>query len=500
MPAAAPLPPGMPGSPLMPDTARLAGGRLARLGLLDGEGLRAAAEVLARVARDGIETVRICFADQHGILRGKALVADAVGSAFRSGVAMTSTLLFKDTSNRTVFPVWSADIGFGRGVFTGASDALMVPDPASFRVLPWAPRSAWMLATIHAPDGAALPFCSRSQLARAEARLAAQGHAALFGLEQEFHILRLTEAHLTHGAGGFDERPPATAPLNHGYQYLTEARYDAAEAVLDELRRAAQGLGLPVRSVEIEFGPSQFEFTFDPAPPLAQADTAVMFRTMVRQVCARAGLHATFMCVPGLPDVVPSGWHIHQSLADAATGANLFVPGPDGTSPQALSWIAGLLDRAAETALVTVPTVNGYKRFRPGMMAPDRIQWAHDNKGAMIRALIAPGDPASRIENRLPEPAANSYLTLAAQIHAGLDGIAAAAAPPPPAESPYATDVPRLPADLGAAIAAFEQSEFVARHFGPDFRHWLAVLKRAEWDRYRMTVSDWEMREYFGLF
>lgn len=487
----------------MPDAFRdrLKDGALARAGLYDDDALRMAADLLGRVQSDGLETVRLGFVDQHGIIRGKALVADALISAFRSGVSMTSTLLFKDTSHRTVFPVWSDDIGFGKGVFTGAGDALMVPDPSTFRILPWAPHSGWMLCTIHAPDGATLPFCSRSQLARAQARLADGGHAALFGLEQEFHIFRVTDPNLRHSDGGFDERPPDTELLNHGYQYLTEARYDAAEAVLDDLRRHAQALDLPLRSMEIEFGPSQFEFTFDPGAPLAQADVTALFRAMVRQTCARAGLHATFMCLPQQRDIVPSGWHLHQSLSDAATGENLFMPDATGTPPAAAGgWIAGLLERTAETALMLVPTVNGYKRFRPGMMAPDRIQWARDNKGAMIRALMKPGDAASRIENRLPEPAANPYLAFATQIHAGLDGIASGATPPPPVESPYAGEAPRLPADLGAAITAFEHSDFVARHFGADFRHWLATLKRAEWDRYRLSVSDWEQREYFTLF
>lgn len=481
--------------------SRLKDGALARAGLLDDRALRVATDVLERVQHDRIETVRLGFVDQHGIVRGKTLVADALVSAFRSGVTMTSTLLFKDTSHRTVFPVWSEDIGFGKGVFTGAGDALMVPDPTSFRILPWAPHSGWMLCTIHAPDGGTIPFCSRSQLARAEARLAAAGTRALFGLEQEFHVFRVTDPNLRHSDGGFDERAPDTELLNHGYQYLTEARYDAAEAILDELRRHAAGLGLPVRSMEIEFGPSQFEFTFEPGAPLAQADVTTLFRAMVRQTCARAGLHATFMCVPGQRDIVPSGWHLHQSLGDAAGGRNLFIPEDGGLSTAAAGWIAGLLEHAAETALLLVPTVNGYKRFRPGMMAPDRIQWAHDNKGAMIRALMKPGDPASRIENRLPEPAANPYLAFAAQIHAGLDGVGENATPPPPVESPYAAGAARhLPQDLGAAIAAFGTSDFVARHFGREFRQWLVTLKTAEWDRYRLTVSDWEQREYFTLF
>lgn len=483
------------------DPDRLSEGRLARAGLYGDAALDAARALIARVRAEGLETIRLVFADQHGLLRGKALVAEALPGAFRDGVAMTSTLLLKDTSHRTVFPVWRADAGFGPGVLTGAGDVVMVPDPASFRVLPWAPHSAWLLCDLRGPDLGEMPLCTRSRLRAAEAALADRGYRLNLGQEMEFGVFRVTEPYPGHAAGGMGGPAPETELLTRGYQYLTEARYDALEPVMDDLRRAAQGLGLPVRSMEVEFGPSQFEFTFDHGTPLAQADMAVLFRTMVRQVCARAGLHATFMCRPRLENTVPSGWHVHQSLCASGDGANLFTPGPDGAlTDTASAWIAGLLAHAGDLCLLAVPTVNGYKRFQPGMLAPDRIQWGRDNKGAMIRALLRPGDRAARVENRMAEPAANPYLFFAGQIAAGLDGIASGRAAPPPVETPYDSDAPALPRALLAAIETWEASPLAAETFGPGFVRYLATLKRAEWERYLMAVSDWEQREYFALF
>ena len=218
-------------------------------------------------------------------------------------------------------------------------------------------------------------------------------------------------------------RPPVTRALNQGYQYLTETRYGENEALLDKLRRHAQAMGMPVRSVEIEMGPSQFEFTFAAADPMTIADMAVNFRTMAREVCHREGLLASFMARPRLENAASNGWHIHQSLADA-DGRNLFTPGADGAlTPAANGWIAGLLRHAAASCIATTPTVNGYKRYTAYLLAPDRIGWAEDNRGAMLRTLLAPGDPASRVENRVPDSTANPYFALAFQILSGLDGL-----------------------------------------------------------------------------
>lgn len=477
----------------------VAGGTLDRLGLLPADAEEKIAALFARLEEDEIETVRFLFPDQHGVLRGKALVADAVMSACRDGVNAPSSLVLKDTSSRTVFDVWGDDAGFGAGAMTGAADLLMVPDPATYRRLPWSPHSAWVLCDIAQADGVAIPFASRTVLQTALDRLAAEKMEMICGLEVEFHVFRIEDDCMTHADGGMPGAAPKTLPLNHGYQLLTDTTYDAAEDLLDDIRRTATAMGLSVRSAEVEFGPSQFEFTFDPAPAMEHADNMVVFRTMVKQLCQRKGLHATFMCRPAAPFAAASGWHLHQSLVSTGTNENLFMPADNRLTPQAAGWIAGLLAHAEESCLLTTPTVNGYKRYQPFQLAPDRIQWGRDNRGAMVRALLRPGDRASRVENRVAEPAANPHFFFASQILSGLSGIKQGLTPPAAVETPYDSNAKTLPTNLGAAISAFEAGNLYRSDLGDDFVDYLIHLKKAEWARYLSTVSEWEDREYSRL-
>jgi glutamine synthetase len=222
---------------------------------------------------------------------------------------------------------------------------------------------------------------------------------------------------------------------------------------------------------------------------------------MVKEVCARQGLHATFMCKPNIENIAASGWHLHQSILDIKTDENLMMPPSiDTLSRVASGWIAGLLEHAKDCCLLTTPTVNGYKRYRPHQLAPDRIQWGRDNRGAMIRALMQPGDKASRVENRVAEPTANPYYYFASQILSGLDGLNHDLQAPNAVETPYETNAEFLPTSLIGAIELFENSTFLRREFGDVFVDYLSRIRRSEWERYHQTVTAWEQSEYFGLY
>ncbi len=482
--------------PDVEDTIRQ--GFLVSCGLLPEDAAAEATAVVQRLDAEGIETVRVVFTDQHGILRGKTIVADRLVAAFASGIRVPSTLLLKDTSHRTVFPVWSEA---GDAPMHGASDVLLAPQPETLRILPWSPHAALIHCDVALVDGAPVRFAARAVLKRMTDELAESGLAAVMGLEVEFQIFEVTDPALEHEDATMPPRPPRTRGLNQGYQYLTETRYGETEELLDLLRRTAQAMGMSVWSVEIEMGPSQFEFTFAPGDPMAIAEMAVNFRTMVKEVCHAHGLHASFMAKPKLANAAANGWHIHQSVVDRRTGENLFVPEQAGKlSGFAGHWLAGLLEHAPASCLLTTPTVNGYKRYAPYQLAPNRIGWGEDNRGAMVRTITAVGDAASRIENRVPDSTANPYFALASQIASGLDGWERKLVAPEPLANPYDDAADQLPGSLLTAIDQFEQSVLYRDRFGDDFVDYLAHLKRAEWQRYLMTVSEWEQMEYFSVF
>jgi glutamine synthetase len=478
-----------------------------RHALWTGEQARRAKVVAQAIRQQRLELVRFAFADQHGVLRGKTVIAADAPPLLASGIGMTTTLLAKDTAHKTAWPVFTPGGGFGMAEMQGAGDFVMVADPETFRVLPWAPNTGWVLCDIYFPNGKPVPFSTRRVLREALARLATAGFDFLAGLEVEFHLFRLENPRLALADATWPPQAPEVSLLNQGYQYLTESRFDQIDAALEPIRRGVVALGMPLRSLEIELGPSQCEFTFRPQTGLAAADTMILFRAAAKQIARRNGCLASFMCRPALPNLFSSGWHLHQSLIERKRGANAFVGHErDGLSATGRHYLGGLLAHARAATVFATPTVNGYKRYRPYALAPDRAIWARDNRGVMVRVIGEPGDPATRLENRVGEPAANPYLYLAAQIYTGLDGIAHRRDRGPSADSPYEAEAPLLPKDLGEAVAALRASEMLRKNFGAVFVDYYAHLKAAELARFKAEsvegpeVTAWEQNEYFDLF
>jgi glutamine synthetase len=475
-----------------------------RYALWSGAQSDAAVAVDKAIKRHKLELVRFSFCDQHGILRGKTLVASEAPRAMRSGVTMTSTLLAKDTSHRTVFPVFAAGGGLGMPEMQGAGNIMMVADPTTFRVLPWAPGTGWMLCDIVFPNGKPVPFSTR-----ALARLARAGFDYMAGLEVEFHLFRLEDPKLATADLTWPPAAPAVSHTTHGFQYLTETRFDQVDPIMGVLRKTVMGLGLPLRSLEVELGPSQYEFTFAPQSGMAPADTMVLFRSALKQVARRHGHLVSFMCRPRLPEAFASGWHLHQSLLDATSKANLFVSNDDTEALSGLgrAFLAGLLAHARAAAAFATPTLNGYKRYHGiNSMAPIQAIWARDNRGAMVRVMGAPGDPATHLENRVGEPLANPYLYLASQIHAGLDGMTRKLAPGPSADAPYELSAEPLPKSLGEALDALRANACFRSGFGDAFVDYFLTIKQGEIARAGAEdggdpaqVTDWEHKEYFDL-
>jgi glutamine synthetase len=490
-------------------------GFVERYGLRSHEMATIAQEVAERIRTHGLRTVRLAVVDQHGMPRAKALSPDAAIAALSNGLDFSGAIYSMDTGNNVFVPPFAAGGGFGIAEFTGFPDVVIVPDPTTFRILPWRDHTGWMLCDAYFSNGRPLPLDGRGVLRRQLGLLADKGYDYVAGLEVEFYVYALEPGYRRSPAdSGFTPPPPPVSVYQLGYQYLSEVRLDSISQTLEAIRDALTAIGLPPRSMEDEWGPGQLEFTFAPMTGLAAADNAVLFRSAVKQVCQRRGLLATFMCRPGLPNAFSSGWHLHQSLAHPVTGRNVFASEDKPLSATGLQYVAGLLEHALPSLPFAAPTVTGYKRYRPYSFAPDRVCWAVENRGALVRVQGAPGDISSHVEMRSGESAANPYLYMAANIAAGLDGITRGLTPPAPVEAdPYSTTAPPLPTSLADAVQALDEDSFYRKAFGDTLIDYLVMLKRSEVKRYEEAlaetgatlgadsdVTDWEMREYFEFY
>jgi glutamine synthetase len=485
-------------------------------GLWSDEQRRLAAEIARRVEAEKLHFVRLAWGDTHGYSRAKTLTIPAFLSALSDGYNIGVATTTLDSAGARVFASFTRGGGMGLDEMTGSPNLTIVADPSTFRVLPWAPGVGWILGDEYFNDGTPFHFSPRQLLRKALRGLSERGYASLVGPEIEWYLLRVADDRLgadNIGAPGMRGRPIRTIPVEPGYHYHSESNMDLMQPVFDALGGAFEALGLGLRSIENEWGPGQVECTFAPCSALQAADNVFLFRTATRQICRRLGYFATFMCRPALKGYYSSGWHLHQSLTEASSGRNLFTPHAAGEilSPLGQAYLAGLLHYAAPATVFATPTVNGYRRFRPNSLAPDRASWAFDHRGAMIRVLGGVSDPATRLENRIGEPAANPYLYILSQIVAGLAGIESKSPLPPPSDEPYTAECPILPKTLADALDALDGESLFRHTLGDTFVDYFIRLKRSEADRYSRSLkeagvassdqpSEWEHNEYFDFF
>ncbi|PRY38866.1 glutamine synthetase family protein [Umezawaea tangerina] len=487
---------------------------VARHGLWDDEQKAAATEVEARL--DSVDFVRVVYGDPHGIARSKTVSTEVFRTVLRNGMDFSPGPFVFDTGHAVAVDFFAEGGGIGIPELTGAGDFIVVPDPRTFRVLPHTGRpTGWVIGDEHLRDGSPHPLSGRAVLKRQCDQLAARGLSYVVGLEVEWYLTKKTGDPLARPGGfGVQGGPPAVEHVNGGYQFNSDSLLDAVMPVIDPVIDALLALGLPIRTVEHESGPGQLEFTFSPMDGLDAADAMLLFRTVTKQVLARGGHHASFMALPGLPGFDPSGWHLHQSLADRATGRNLFVaePGADVLSELGMAYLGGLLEHAPAASLLCVPTINGYRRMRTGFsLSPDRIAWSTENRGAFLRVLGANGDPGSHVENRIGEPSANPYLYLASQVSAGVDGVDNQLKPGPPAGDPHSPEALPLPTTLVEALEGFTASDHYRVTLGGALHEALRLMKTSEQARYDEwrtgggavrddEVTEWEHSEYFATY
>ncbi len=435
--------------------------------------------VLKTVEERGVHFVRFWFTDVLGMLKSFAVTDTELEGAFEEGMGFDGS---------------SID-GFTR---IQESDMVAFPNPETFQVLPWRPSEQGvgrMFCDIMTPDGEPFEGDPRYALKRVLKRAADMGYTMYVGPELEFFYFA-------------DDQ--GTEIIDHG-GYFDLTPLDVASDLRRETVLTLEKMGIPVEYSHHEVAPSQHEIDLRYADALTMADNVMTYRLVVKEIAMANGVYATFMPKP-IFGQNGSGMHTHQSLFSKDGNAFFDANDPEGfdLSKVGKHYIAGLLKYAPEFCAITNPLVNSYKRLVPGYEAPVYVTWARRNRSAMVRVpMYKPGkENATRVEFRSPDPSANPYLAFAAMLGAGLKGIEEELPLMPEASNNIfdmteaeleAAGIETLPGTLGQAIEKFAESKLMEEVMGSHIHEFYVDNKRAEWDAYRLQVSQWELDRYLSV-
>jgi glutamine synthetase len=429
-----------------------------------------------------IRTVILIGTDSCNVQRGKRVPVPYFLKIAESGVTFASYILYT-TMMDEVLP----------GLFdTGIPDVRGAPDLSTFRVAPWEPHAAVVLMDWTYPDGTPHPFCTRSELKRQVARLNARGFSELMSLELEFYLLPYDVKEIR--GGRWSNLAPASKDI-HCYS-LYEGNFH--EPLISQLRECFPD---QIEGCSPEWGQGQIEINLYRSDALAMCDTAVLFKTAVKQLAIKHGYTATFMA-KWHEDLSGSSGHIHQSLIDRRSGKPAFFDAdrPLKMSRIAEQYLAGQLEVFRPAALFYAPTVNSYKRFQLESFAGVLATWGVDNRTTTFR-VINTSAGSMRLENRMGGADLNPYVAFAASLGAGLRGIERELSPTPlsAGNTYHAADVARVPSSLDQAIEAARENAAIREVLSPALIDNLVRIASFEADTVRGKVSDIERRRYLEM-
>lgn len=428
----------------------------------------------AFIQQTGIKKVRLVFADQNGLTRGKNIPADYFLKSLDKGIGFAQSIYAMDIEGETIPEtglLWEK----------GDPDYLAVADLSTLTLVPWKEHTAQVIVEGRLRDGAPFFADPRAILKKVLAKLAAAGLTAKVASELEFYLLLADK----------------TTPTTTGTQAYSILGLVAVEKVLEQFERYAEMMGIPVEATLTEYAPGQFEINLRYEEALLMADHTFLFRNMIKETAAQLGYHATFMAKP-YADIAGSSFHLHVSLWKE--GSNVFARGTNEAPwPQALLHFIGGCQRYLNSVMAFfAPHVNSYKRLKPGSYAPINDSWGVNNRTVSLRVPEAEGS-ASRLEIRTPGADGNPYYVIAAALAIGWLGMEEKLSPKPQVLG-NAYELPStVPRDLFAAIEALQASPKLVELFGADFIHVYTAIKRAEWKKYISVITEWERGRYFEL-
>ena len=436
-------------------------------------------EIMDLIRDEDVKFIRLQFTDMLGNMKN---------------MAITDTKI-EDALNNECVCDGSAIDGF---VNIENSDIRLYPDLNTFTIFPWRPHQgkvARLICDVHTPEGEPLEYDPRLVLKKVIKEAAELGYIFEVGPECEFFLMQ------TDDAGN-----PTTVPHDEA-GYFDLAPTDKGENCRRDICLTLEEMGYTIESSHHEFAKGQHEIVFKHADVLTTADRLITFKSVVKTMAAKHGLHATFMPKP-FADEPGSGMHLTMSLFDKE-GNNVFYNAEDSMklSDIGYKFIAGLLNFIPHMACLTNPTVNSYKRFTPGYDAPCFISWSENNRSLLVRVPHSAKPVNTRIELRLPDLTANPYLALAACLKAGIEGIKNDYKLPAGIDinlyelsraEREKLGVKNLPISLNEALNIAKDSDFVTELLGEDLKKRYIDSKREEYDEYRKSISQWEINKYLA--
>jgi glutamine synthetase len=422
-----------------------------------------------------IKNVRLVFADQNALTRGKVVPVEMFLKNLTTGFGFATSIFAMDIEGETI-------VETGLLFEKGDPDILTIPDLATLTLVPWKPNTAQVIVDAFEEYG--LPFFAapRQILKNVLAKLATAGYEAKVASELEFYLL--------HG----DTFKPTTEGT-HSYSILHLVE---TEKQIEAFERHAQAMSIPLEATLSEYAPGQFEINLRHEEALAMADHTFLFRNMVKETARQLGYHVTFMAKP-FQDIAGSSFHLHVSLWKDGKNVFAFSESKPTALPQELRhFIGGCQKYLNPAAAFFAPSINAYKRLRPGSYAPVNDSWGMDNRTVSLRIPPAHGN-ACRLEIRTPGADANPYLVIAAALAIGFLGLQEKIEPQPAIEGNAYLLPSTLPRDLHAALEALANCSELMNWLGKDFVQVYSIIKRAEWQKYVGTITEWEREKYFKL-
>lgn len=436
-------------------------------------------DILKMCQDEEIRFLRMQFTDIFGVNKNVEVPASQFDKA------LNGEILFDGSSIE----------GFAR---IEESDMLLNPDLDSFRIMPWQNsegKIARVICDIMNPDGTPFEGCPRGTLKRVCKKAQKMGYTMQAGPEAEFFLFLI------------DEKGNPTRDTHDSAGYFDLAPLDLGEDARREIVNVLNAMGFEVEAAHHEVAVGQHEIDFKHASAVETADNVATFKFVVRKIAQKFNLHATFMPKP-VYGINGSGMHVHQSLFINGKNAFFDATSEDGLSKVAKHYIAGILKHAKAFVAITNPLINSFKRLVPGYEAPVNIAWSDRNRSPLVRVPAKRGD-STRIEVRVPDPAANPYLALAVMLASGLDGIENRLMPPPAVNKNIFAMSQRekkrlkiepLPADLLESVKNLERNNVMRMALGEHIYNHFIKAKKMEWSEYISKVHQWELDRYLSYY